>query len=227
MVFNSYQYFQLAALILALIFWRGLKHCRLLLFIPLLIVINAVETIANNYVQFGWKQNHFIYNIYLLTGTPMWLFLYLQMLGLEGKAKKLFTGIIFLVTCIILLNYFFLQGAMHFNTYSLVFTMILNIVFSTFVLFRLAMEEEFMGSINRHPFFWISASHLLLSMAILVLLGLQQYILTNNLRISNKSLYYALLPGINIIFYIGLGFSFFLCHRQLRLLSSSSPSSSS
>lgn len=219
MIIVLYQYFQAAALIVALLCWRALKQNHILLFIPLLLLINAIEIVGNNFRAFGWANNYFVYNYYLLFSTPIWLLLYRQMLAFMGNVKWVFNGIILLITLLLLLNYFFVQGRNLFNTYSLILVMIINVVFSSLVLFRMAWEETVQGPLLAQPYFWINAGNLLFSMVTIVLLGLQQYIRANAIEISRKSLYYAILPSANILLYIGLSYAFILC--QIRKSKSS------
>jgi hypothetical protein len=89
--------------------------------------------------------------------------------------------------------------------------MLLTIVFSCLILFSLATADNFNLPFFRHPYFWINAGNLLFSLVTLVLLGLQQVIIANKIELQHKSLYYAILPIVNIILYIGLIYAFILC----------------
>jgi hypothetical protein len=214
MHWNLYQYFQLAALFAALLCYKGLRQYAIALFIPLLLVINATEIIANNYQSLGMERNYGVYNGYLLLSTPLWMLLYSRMLALKGAARRIFGGIIVCTCLLLLLNFLLLQGMYVFNTYSLLLVMLANIILSALVLFKLATDEEIQYSPVRHPYFWINAGNLLFSIVSLVLLGLQHYIFANRIQIGNMTLYRAILPGANIILYIAFSYSFYLCQQR-------------
>jgi hypothetical protein len=222
MTIHPYQWAQIAALLTALYCNKGIKRQNLGLFIPLLCLIIAAEGIANNYKAFGWSRNHFVYNYYLLLSTPLYLLLYANMLRLHGLPRTIFIGMTALLEALLILNFFFIQGTSLFNTYSLILIMVATIILSCFVLLSLAADEENHASFFRLPLFWINAAYLLFSLVTLVLLGLQQYILARKIELDKKSLYFAILPGINILLYIVLAYAFLLCRTQNRKYSSSS-----
>lgn len=214
MIIEGYQYVQLISLVIAFCCIAGLRRFHLTAFIPLLIIINGIEIAAAYYYFFHQKNNYFIYNIYLVLGTPIQLYLYNQMLHLMDQALKVFWIISVLCMLLVLLNYLFVQKSGAFNTYSLILIMILNIIFSCLVLFRLSLQDLRELNLFQEPYFWINAVSLLFSMTTLVLLGLQEYIRANHIELANKSLYAAILPAANIVLYIGYSYAFLLCQTQ-------------
>jgi len=222
MIIAPFQYFQLLSLLVAIACYRGLLQWRLILFIPLLLLTNVIELIGNNYKALGWTHNYAIYNLYILLMTPINLYLYGNMLTLKRNEKPVYLTICLLSLAFILLNYFFLQGYSQFNNISVVLIEILNIVLSCFVLLRLTFQGDMLVSIFRAPYFWISAANLLFGLITLVLLGLQQYIRGNNIRIGSTSLYHYILPVVNIILYSCYCLAFILCRTRTNRSSSSS-----
>ncbi|TWW00668.1 hypothetical protein [Chitinophaga pinensis] len=223
MTLDLFQYFQLLSLLVAVICYKGLSHCRLLLFIPLLLLTNIVEIVGTNYRMLGWTRSDFIYNWYILLSTPMNLYLYGIMLRLRQNEKPIYIIISLLSILFIFINFFFLQGQGQFNNISVILIEILNIVFSCFVLLRLALHGDTQLGMFKDPYSWISAANLLFGLITLVLLGLQQYIRSNNIVIGNTSLYRAILPVVNIILYSSYCVAFVLCRIRInRLLLSSS-----
>lgn len=222
MTIHPYQWAQIAALLTALYCFKGIKRQNLGLFIPLLCIIVVTETIGNNFKTFGWPNNYWVYNCYLLLSTPLYLLLYANMLRLRGLPLTIFVGMTALFEALLLLNFFFIQGTALFNTYSLIIIMVATIILSCFVLLSLAAGEENGVSFFRHPLFWINGSHLLYALVSLVLLGLQQYIRAHRIELNKESLYYVIQPTINILLYIGLAYAFLLCRTQNRKYSSSS-----
>jgi hypothetical protein len=215
MQFHFFQLVQLISLGFAIRFYRGLKSWSIAAFLPLLILIFLIEIIGNNFKAFNWANNYFVYNLYLLLSTPLWLILFRQMLDLSGPALVIFRWIAILCMSFMLMNYFFGEGVRDFNSWSLLLLMILTIVFSCLILFRISLAETLSGSLYSHPFFWINAGNLLFALVTLVLLGLQPYIRENGIQIQSKSLYYAIVPTANIILYTCYSYGFYLCRVPL------------
>jgi hypothetical protein len=202
-----FQYFELLSLLLAIICYRGLSQFSLLAFIPLLIIINALEIIGVNISG----PNYYIYNILILLQTPIFFFLYSKMLVLRGKEVLVFRIVFVLTISFILLNFFFWQGKGKFTNYSLVLVHLLNIVFSCLVILRLYMLETRDTVLIESPYFWINAANMLFGIVLLLLLGLQDYIIKNNISIGKDSLYHYILPIATIVLYSSYSYAFVLC----------------
>lgn len=209
-----FEYFQILSLITAIYCWKGLKSCSLLAFIPLLIIVNTTELIADNYLAFGWTSNYRIYNLYLLLSTPFFFYLAGKMLFLTRKEAIVFYIVCILCMMLMCINYGFIQGPFQFNSYSLGLVDIMIIVFSSLCLVRLTVFDQEELNFMREPYFWINSLNLLSSLITLVVLGLQSYILINKIEIANKTLYHAILPAVNAIVYGGYCYAFTLCRTQ-------------
>lgn len=211
---HLYQYAQLLSLLLAILCYRGLSQYKLLLFLPMLVIVNLIEITGTNYKVLGWSSwlsNHAIYNLDLLLETPLRLCLMGQMLQLRGNERPAFIGIAFLCMLVILLNYLFLQGPVTFNTFSLILIQIVTIVLSCFTLLRLALREEAGSSLWKDPYFWINAGFLLFALITLVILGLQQFLQDHQVTLWGKSLYKSIMPVPNFILYLAYCYAFILC----------------
>ncbi len=206
-----FEYFQILSLCVAIYFRKELKACKLLAFIPLLIIVNCTELAGNNYKSFGMPSNYFIYNLYLLASTPFFFYLAGKMLFLTKKEAVVFYFVCLLCMVLVIINFFFIQGPNQFNTYSLGLIEIMIIVFSGLCLVRLTVLDQNELNFLREPYFWINALNLLMGLITLVLLGLQSYIFINHIEIAHKSLYYAILPAVNAIVYAGYSYAFILC----------------
>jgi hypothetical protein len=209
-----FEYFQIAALLIALYCYRKLQACSLLAFIPLLLIVNVTEFTGINYQVMGWDSNYSIYNLYLLVSTPFYFYIVGNMLFLTGKERIVFFTTCVLCMSLVTVNFFFIQGQSRFNTYSFVLIEIMMIVFSSLSLVRLTVLDQKELNFIREPFFWINTVNLLFGLITLVVLGLQEYILTNHIEIANKTLYNAILPSLNAIVYSGYCYAFILCRTQ-------------
>lgn len=215
MQFHLFQYAQLAGLCFAIWYYRSLKHWSIAGFLPLLMFIFLIEIIGTNFRLFNWSNNYFIYNLYIILSTPLWLYLFRQMLALTGFALVIFRWIAILCMSFMCVNYFFGEGVTQFNSWSLLLLMIITIVFSCLVLFRISVTDSVSASLYRHPFFWINTGNLLFALVTLVLLGLQPWIREHGIQIHHKSLYYAIIPTANIILYTCYSYGFYLCRVPL------------
>ena len=209
-----FEYFQILSLITAIYCWKGLKSCSLLAFIPLLIIVNAAELIAENYRAYGWSSNYRVYNLYLLLSTPFFFYLAGKMLFLTRKEAVIFYIVCVLCMVLVCINFGFIQGPIQFNSYSLGLVDIMIIVFSSLCLVRLTVFDQKELNFMREPYFWINSLNLLSSLITLVVLGLQSYIQINKIEIANKTLYHAILPAVNAIVYGGYSYAFTLCRTQ-------------
>ena len=210
-----FQYFQLLSLLLAILCSKGLLKYGIILFIPLLIIINITEILGVNYKALGWKDNYLLYNInYLIISTVLTLFLYYKMLEMNARVRQVFLMVAILLIIFLLLNICFMQGPHSFNTYSLIVIELTNIILSCIVLFQLVFSTSTSKNLFTEPYFWINTGTLFFTLGTIVLFGLQQYILKNEIKLNDKSLYYALAPILNIFLYSAWGYGFLLCRTN-------------
>jgi uncharacterized membrane protein YhaH (DUF805 family) len=194
--------------------WKGLKACSLLAFIPLLVIVNITELTAMNFRAFGWSSNYLIYNLYMLLSTPFFFYLAGKMLFLTKKEAVIYYIVCVLCLLLVFVNFGFIQGMKRFNTYSLGLIEIMIIVFSGLCLVRLTVFDEKELNFMKEPYFWINSLNLLFGLITLVVLGLQSYILINQIEIAHRALYYAIMPAVNAIVYAGYSYAFILCRKQ-------------
>lgn len=210
-----FQYFQFCSLLLSIIYSKRLQLWKITFFIPLLLLTNGVEVIGVNFRNFGWDNNYFLYNSYLLLTTPLMLYLFYRMLLMNKAMRQLFQLISFLIILFQLLNFIFIQGVNQFNNYSLLLIAIVNIIMSCVILFQVVFADDTSKNLFSEPYFWINSGTLFFNLGTLVLFGLQRYIIQNHVEINNKSLYHALAPILNMVLYSSWGYGFFLCKKKI------------
>lgn len=213
MIIHWFSYLQLICLLISLLFYRYLKRNSIQLFVPLVAIACATEITAANFRSFGWPNNYFVFNIYLLLSTLLKLFLFRKMLHLNKGTWRIFIIVSILLLGYICLNIFFIQGLMIFNNYSLIAICIIDISLSCFVLFQLVFAREEDSDLSKHPYFWINGGLLFFSLGTIVVLGLQPYIRENNLVTNKKILYGVIMPVLNVILYGSWSYSFILCRK--------------
>jgi len=209
-------YFELFSLLCALVFARGLNSFGIGVLIPLLLLDNITELVGANYYHFGWKDNYFVYSIYLVLSTPLALWLFGSMMGGSPQQRRRYLWACIAIQGFVLINYFFVQGPYEFDTYSFLLINTAEIVLCCLVLARLAIRRDDEAGLLRDPYFWISGSTLLFNLVSLILLGALKFIALNHLEIRHKNLYLAILPAANALLYAGYSYAFILCHSQAR-----------
>ena len=216
MTFMWHQYFELFSLLCAVVFARGLNSFGIAVIIPLLLLDNIAEIVGINFHYFGWKDNYFVYSIYLLVSTPLILWLFGAMIGGNPRQRKQYLRISIAIQAFILINYCFIQGPAEFDTYSYLLITTAEIVLCCLVLARLAIHKDDQAGLLRDPYFWINGTTLLFNLVSLILLGALKFIALNHLEIRHKNLYLAILPAANALLYTGYSYAFLLCHLQAR-----------
>ncbi len=209
---DFYIYFQILSLLIAILYFKRLNAYHLAPFIFLIYIACIIEVCG-----FAFKQlqqvNYLIFNLYLVFSTPLQSLLFYNMILPAGIQKNIFIIISSLLMLFILINFYFFQGMNLFNTYSLILIMLINIVFSVFVLIKRFLIDEKPVDFLKHPYLWINASILVFSLGTLVILGLQQYIEANKIQIGDKNAYRQIMPILNVILYSGYSYAFLLCKQ--------------
>lgn len=206
-------YFQYLALFSAIFYYRSLKIYRAGALLPLLILVCAIETSSVVLKHFGFTNNHYLYNLYSLTCTPLYFYLFYYFLNIQSKFRNIYFYTGLSVSILLTYNFFFFEGIFMFNTLSIILMQFCTILLSVFLLFKLAESENYF-ILSRHPYFWIAAGLLIFSLGTLVVLGMNQYIRIHNLTIVNKSLYRTIMPVLNVILYSSYSYAFYLCAQM-------------
>ena len=147
-------YFEIAALIASIIFWRRIQHTILKWFIPFLAFIVAVE-LTGRYIGKVLRQpNVWLYNI----SIPIeYLFISFIFYSYYRKRANQYLAMWFLIlfTVFVLFNITLIQGMNKFNTNTLVFGSFFMIIFSILYLVEMYRSEE-TTHFYKDPMFWIS-----------------------------------------------------------------------
>ena len=215
MHFYYFQYFMLFSLLLAILCRKGLNSFGIIILIPILVVDNAADLIGTNFARiFHSRDNYFIYNLYYLISTPLYLYLLTVMLKGDARERRRILAFGIVVEAFLIANYFFVQGKMPFNSFTALLVNLTNFVFSCLVLARLAIRKEEDSHLLVDPYFWINAMILLFSLVSMIALGLQKYIAVNHILVDGKSLYIALMRAANAALYTGYSGAILLCQMQ-------------
>jgi hypothetical protein len=212
-----YFYFEIVCFLIAVIQSKKLAAFSLAMFIPLLFLVCLTEWLAFMVMKEGWKNNYLIYNVYLLLSTPMQGYLFFTMLKPKSVKNIIFWILFALLLLFILINFISIQGRNIFNTFSIIAIMLFNIFFCCIILLKYALVEDSMYHFFKTPYFWISSGLLIFSLATLVVLGLQNYILSHRVQIQQINVYRIVMPIANIVLYSAYSYAFILCRpHQLK-----------
>jgi len=210
-----FQYFQLLSLLLAIVCGKGLSRFSIGILIPILLVDNISDILGANYTRlFHSPDNYFIFNLYYLLSTPLYLYLLTIMLKPDARERRRILYVALAIEAFLIANYFFVQGRMPFNSFTALLVNLTNFVFSCLVLARLALRKEEDSHLLIDPYFWINAMILLFSLVSMIALGLQKYIALNHIQVDGKSLYFALMQAANAALYTGYCGAILLCQMQ-------------
>jgi hypothetical protein len=130
----------------------------------------------------------------------------------RDKRRLLWTGLA--IEVFLVVNYFFIQGQLDFDTFSAQLVSLACIILSCLVLTRLAIRKDDEGRLLQDPVFWVNAMILLFNLVCVIVLGMHKFIIQNSLEISHKNLYLAIIPAANAVLYTGYSYAFLLCQLQ-------------
>ncbi len=213
MKISYFIYFQYLALFSAFFYYRSLKIYKAGAMLPLLLIVCIIETASAILKYFGYTNNHYLYNFYILTCTPLYFYFFFHFLNINPGYRKVYFYTCLSISLLLVINFFFFEGVFIFNTLSIIFMQFCTILLSVFLLFRLAISENHF-ILSRHPYFWIAAGLLIFSLGTLVVLGMNQYIRIHNLTIMNKNLYRTIMPVLNVMLYSSYSYAFYLCAQM-------------
>ena len=196
---------------------KGLNAFSLGILIPILILDNITEFLGSNHLALFHKQgNSYVYNIYFLLSTPLFLVLFTTMLNATPRDKRRMLWTALAIEAFLLVNYFFMQGNQEFDSYSAQLISLACIILSCIVLTRLAIRKDDESSLVHDPVFWINAMILLFNLVTLIVLGMYKFIVQYKLEIVHSNLSSAILQAANAVLYTGYSYAFLLCQLQTR-----------
>jgi hypothetical protein len=151
-------YFEIAALLAAIIFWPGLRESRLRWFLPFLFFIVAAE-FAGRYMARELKQpNAWLYNFVVPVEYLFYTFIYL--LHYKRKTNRFVAKLFFSVFILYAVISLYIKGVTYFNTDFLLYGSFFMILLS--VLFFLECYQQLHDTpIWRLPVFWVATGVLL------------------------------------------------------------------
>lgn len=158
---SAHNYFEIAALLAAIFFWKRLKQTKLYLLLPFMIFIVSVE-LYGRYLRNELRlPNAWLYNF----SIPI-EYLFYAMLFYFHYQKSLFKKIILFSTfsflLFVVINVLFIQGHQKMNTNMLKTGSFCMILFSCLFFTELLSTDKIVNYI-KEPMFWVATGVLLFS----------------------------------------------------------------
>jgi len=179
----------------------------------------GVEFIGDFYLWFHWQNNYPLYNCYLIISFALTFYVFYKILAYSGWIKFIFLFVNFFAIAFFLINLFFIQGIIKFNTNTLILSEFMSALLALQLLIKLFKDDDFSILLYDHPYFWLSGGTLIFSICELVILGLQHYIIVHQLQVNGENIYQTLTPILAVILYCCYSYAFFLCNKLTRKLS--------
>lgn len=152
-------YFEIAALVVSLLFWRSLDLTRLRWFIPFLFFIVLVE-LTGRYLPYVLRQpNAWLYNL----SVPFEYLFYCSIFLLNYNRqinKFIAKGFLLFFTVYAVVSVLFIKGIYTFNVNFLIIGSFSMLIFCILYLFELYHAEEDY-SIWSYPMFWVTVGIML------------------------------------------------------------------
>lgn len=211
-----YQYFEYLSLLMAVACFQGLKRYGITLFIPLLLMVCIVETIAvNRFNWFGTRFNLDVYNHYFLLHPFFYLPLYYTMAAPAGLFKKVYLAVSALLLCWAILEYTFVSIDVY-HHYTNISAQLVYFIMSFVVIGKLVLDENRVEKLQYHPYFWISLGMIMFCIVSIIVMGGHSYFLKNKVFFLGKPIYRSMMNIINCFFYGCYAYAFFIAWKRTR-----------
>jgi hypothetical protein len=156
------------------------------------------------------RENHWIYNLYLLPAYLFYLLFYYSFLkGVQIKMMIKTAAVLF--TCWFAYDLFFVQGMFRLNTYTVIVAGIMVVALSLAYFYQVLRAAVFLP-IHRDPLFWISAGTFLFHLT--TMLGLFFIVFLNDWYGKAAFTTSLIIKITSIVMYLAYSIAF-LCQRKV------------
>lgn len=171
-------YFEIAALITSVIFWRSLRTGALQ-WLPIFLFFIVTVELSARYLFFELyhKSNGWIYNISVPIEYLFYSFLFRNNIK-DRKYKKPVQFFLFVFPVFVSVSLLFLNGFIKFNSNFLKVGSLTMIVFSLLYFFDILSREELVSPL-RVPFFWITTGLFIFNVGEFAYVGLSDILFSN------------------------------------------------
>lgn len=203
-------WFEIAALIVSIIYWKQLKPPNHYLYIFFFLILTVLVEIAGSYFGHLYKANRFIYNFY----DPIFFGFFLYMIYKDVYHKNLKKiSLVILITFLFFAvgNFIYYQGldllnfesylSFKFNKYTFILGSVLVIFTSLLYYFDLILLISLKRRLEDNLTFWIATGGLFYCAGSILSTSLHEYIVTNKIMLHNTFMFTAISRMMSVILY--------------------------
>ena len=214
-------YFEIVCFFSSILFYTKKRNRLLMYFIPFLFLTVIVEFIGGWYLYKGIR-NYWIFNVF--TTIEFSFYAVLFYIHFRKKSlKRLVLIFIPLFSCIVILNFLFIQGLNNtFNSYTFLLGSFFVVIFCCCFFYESVLPDKIDQQLSKQPFFWICSGLLIFYLGSVIINALFEYLRNNDLREEGKRIYGTINHTLNVILYSSFCIAFYLCPNNKKI--SSSPS---
>lgn len=173
------------------------------------LLLNFAVVIAGVVVQLiGYKNNQWLFNLYIVCETAM--LLYAGALVLNMKSAKVLTVSAFAVFISVWIRSVFLHQISNFATIAFVVECVSLVVLYLTILIRLNLSTE--KSIYKNPVFWVCCAHVICFSCAVPYFGLFKFL--EQYYDLNKNLFRALIVTLQSVRFLFVGIAFLVLRKQ-------------
>jgi hypothetical protein len=206
-------YFQLLTFLVAVFCYRGLLRFSIGLFVPIFFIEALFALMYTKYRVVDGSPIVVLNNIRMVLTYCLDVYVFSRMIR-PNRIEKVIVNILLVVGCLfILLNTFVFQGSKHYDSFSWLLLIVIQVIFSALILMRMSLIDEDSPPFFRHPYLWIASANLLYGLFSLVLWVLFQFFLGKNVQFE----FGVVLPIEDVIFILYclmFCYAFILCKTQ-------------
>jgi hypothetical protein len=196
-------YFEIAAFIASVIFWKQIKTTRLRWLMPFLFFILCIE-LTGRYLtkELTFKNNGWLYNISIPIEYIFYAYTFYLYFSIK-KYKTIARVFLFGFPFFVLFNMIFIQGFLVFNNNILKIGSVCMIMFCCLYFFNLLKMEKIVNPISL-PFFWITSGLFIFNLGEFVYIALSTILFSDwvtfrsLVKMINNNLIYVLYGSIII-----------------------------
>jgi hypothetical protein len=176
-----------------------------------LLYICSLE-LTGSIVKFYGYKNEGLFNINNIITPLFYCWMIVQSDEMKGARNFILKKTIPIYLLLVMINWVFIQGAEHLNTYSQLVRCILLIALSTLFFYRLIVSDD-LKDIIKYDFFWL-VSALIINALMMLIITVFRPFLVEYYKSAHINLYKYIQHTSNVFLYSFLLIAFYFHHKQ-------------
>jgi len=211
--FSLFNYAEMLALIVSIIFYKNLIKTPFIVLIPYLLMTVAAE-LTGKYLAMHkqYTENVELFNVTTVIEFIIFYYLFYQSL-ISKRLKSIVLYVIPLYVVMAVVNQLFIQGFKYFHTYTMLIGTVFIIVFVFFYFYEAFSDKEPI-SLPKEPMFWISIGIFLFYLGDFTYNLMQPYFLKNHMQKESFHLFHIINNNLIIFEYICISIAIIVCSKN-------------